>query len=389
MLKRLPVVLALIYIFDRVLKLVAVAHFFRRPPAPAPPVWPTVTLIQPVTRATHDLNATLRTRTALDYPAPQQHLLVCDAADTATQSLVRALIAAHPDWAAQLLLAAPDGGAIASKITKIEIALPHATGDVLVCVDDDIALRPNALRVLVPPLFQPGIGATFGLACYTNWSNIPSALMSAFVNANALLSYIPLTYLTDPFTITGHCFALRRTVWHAAGGLSGMPGRFDDDHELARRVRGLGLRAAQTPLIYDVDNRLGTLAAYRAQMRRWFAMPRVAMAPFLTPREQMASLLGSAASLIPPLLLVLAALRRTRVAWGALAAALACFAGGYAWCERAYLRRHTPSCRWPLVVVSALFTPLEVLAALAAGNEIEWRGQRLRLARGGGYEVLE
>ncbi|MFN8477912.1 MAG: hypothetical protein U0074_08875 [Kouleothrix sp.] len=49
---------------------------------------------------------------------------------------------------------------------------------------------------------------------------------------------------------------------------------------------------------------------------------------------------------------------------------------------------HTP-CRWPLVVVSALFTPLEVPAALAAGNEIEWRGQRLRLARGGGYEVLE
>ncbi|MFN8477913.1 MAG: hypothetical protein U0074_08880 [Kouleothrix sp.] len=41
--------------------------------------------------------------------------------DTATQSL-RALGLQHRDWAAILLFAAPDGGAIASKI-KIEIAL--------------------------------------------------------------------------------------------------------------------------------------------------------------------------------------------------------------------------------------------------------------------------
>ena len=384
----LPTILALLYAADRALKLLAVARFFRRPAPPAPAAWPAVTLIQPVTRAAHDLRATLRTRAALDYPAPQQHLLVCDAADTTTQALVRALIAEHPDWPAQLILAAPDGGALASKIAKIRAALPRATGAALVCVDDDIGLRPDALRILIPPLLQPGIGASFGVAWYVNWSNVPSALMSAFVNANALLSYIPLTFLAEPFTITGHCFALRRAVWDAAGGLERMAGRFDDDHELARRVRALGLRAAQTPLLYDADNRLATLAAFHAQMRRWFVMPRMAMAPFLTRREQAASALGSAGNMILPLLLGLALLRRNRATWGALAAALACFAGGYAWCERAVWQRNTPLGRWPLVLGIALFGPLEVLAALRAGDTVEWRGQRLRLARGGGYEVL-
>ena len=387
-LNHLPAALALLYAADRALKLLAVARFFRRPAPPAPEEWPAVTLIQPVTRATHDLRATLRTRAVLDYPAPQQHLLICDAADAATQAFVRALMAEHPSWPAQLILAAPDDGGLASKITKITTALPHATGAALVCVDDDIALRPDALHILIPPLFQPGVGATFGVACYTNWSNVPSALMSAFVNANALLSYIPLTWLAEPFTITGHCFALRRTVWDAAGGMDRLHGHFGDDHEMARRVRALGLRAEQTPLIYDVDNAFGTLAAFHAQMRRWFVMPRMALVPFMTRREQAASTLGSVGNLLLPILLGIALLRRDRAGWGALAGALMCFAGGYTWCERAVLKRNTPLGRWPLVLLVALFGPLEVIAGLLAGDTIEWRGRRLRLIRGGTFEVL-
>lgn len=34
-------------------------------------------------------------------------------------------------------------------------------------------------------------------------------------------------------------------------------------------------------MIYDVDDHLPTLAAYLAQMRRWFVFPRLLMAPYL------------------------------------------------------------------------------------------------------------
>jgi ceramide glucosyltransferase len=53
-----------------------------------------------------------------------------------------------------------------------------------------------AARILIPFLYQPQVGAVFGLACYTNWRALWSSLMSGFVNANALLSYIPISYLT-------------------------------------------------------------------------------------------------------------------------------------------------------------------------------------------------
>lgn len=385
---RLAAWLLLLFAGDRLLKLAAVVHFFQKPRPLPPAAWPGVSLIQPITRSSHDLRHVLVARCRLRYPAAVQHLLVCDVADHGSQAICRALMAEFPNWQATLLLVEPDSGVVASKITKLQAALPHASGDVLCFVDDDVALRHDALGVLVPHLFAPQAGAAFGLACYTDWTTPWSSLISGFVQANALLSYVPLAYLAEPFTITGHCFALRRAMFQAAGGFDDMAQRIDDDHELARRVRRRGLRCVQTPLIYDVENRIASFAEYRVQFKRWFVLPRQTMAPSLTPREQAVSLLGSAGSLLPPLLGVLALFTGRRSAWQALAGSLGLFAAVYAFCERRYLGRHTPIQRWPLLLVVALVTPLHILAALCSDNQIEWRGQRLRVRRGGQFEVI-
>ncbi len=257
--QRLISALVALFCLDRLLswRRWPISFVARRPAAPAE--WPSVTLIQPITRGVHDLASNLRKRLELDYPAPIQLLFVCDAHDQASQAICQAVCALNPQADVQVLLVEAEHGRLASKLEKIQAALPKATGEVLWFVDDDIALRPDALRVLLPELAQPEAGAAFGLACYTNWRDPWSSLMSAFVNANALLSYIPLTYLAEPYTITGHCFALRRAVFDAVGGFEHMDGRVDDDHELARRLRRHGLRSIQTPMIYDVDNELPTL----------------------------------------------------------------------------------------------------------------------------------
>jgi ceramide glucosyltransferase len=146
------------------------------------------------------------------------------------------------------VLVAGRTGAVASKVEKLQAGLASARGAVLCFVDDDVELRPDALSICARHLARPGVGAVFGLACYTSWSTLWSSLMSAFVNANALLSYVPLTYLTDPFSITGHCFALRAEVLHAAGGFAGLERHIDDDHALARRVRRrLGCASCRRP----------------------------------------------------------------------------------------------------------------------------------------------
>jgi ceramide glucosyltransferase len=256
-------------------------------------------------------------------------------------------------------------------------------------LDDDVAPRPQALRELIPYLDLPGAGAAFGLACYTNWGGFWSSAMSGFVNANALLSYIPATYLTEPFTITGHCFALRRAIFDAIGGLEDMAGRVDDDHELARRLRRRGLRSIQTPMIYDVDNDLPTLQAYLAQMRRWFVFPRLLMAPYLSPRERVATALGGVGTLLPSLIALLALWSRSWPALRGVAIMLGAFVGVYLAGERRYLGRTMPARGLAALLVAALVAPLQIVWGLLAGDEVQWRGQRLRIRRDGVAEVLE
>jgi len=378
---RLAMGLALFYGVDRLLKLWALHHFFRQPAPPSPVGgWPTVTLLSPITRGVSNLPNALACRAGLVYPAAVQHLLICDEGDGEAIACCRAWQAAHPTLASTLFVVATAERAIATKIEKLNAALPHATGDVLLFVDDDVALRPTTLTTLLPHLATARAGAVFGLACYSSWHNLPTSLMSAFVNGNALLSYVPLTYLAESFTITGHCFALRRADFIAVGGLENLDKRVDDDHELARRLRKVGLRSVQTPLIYDVENHFPSLAGYVQQMRRWFVFPQWMMVPHLTVHERMAMTAGSLSTAVPPLLALLALLTRRTTVWRALAGTLLVLNGVQWFCEHCYLGRRTPWYWWPLYSVSALLAPLQILAALLDRRTVHWRGQRLRFA---------
>ena len=385
----LSTLLAVLYTADRLLKLAAVADFFARRPPPPPANWPSVTLIQPITRGAQDLANVLACRAALRYAGPVQHLLVCDRTDAATQTHCAAWQTAHPTLDVTILPVDSVGG-VATKVAKMQIALPHAAGDLLCFVDDDVALRPDALASLAAHLQPADVGAVFGLACYTNWRNAPSSLMSGFVTANALLSYIPLTYLTAPYTITGHLFALRRRDFAAIGGLDGLDeaARIDDDHELARRVRRAGLRCVQTPVIYDVHNDFAAFSDYANQMRRWFVIPKQTMLPQLTRDEQLVSLIGSLGNTLLPLLALLALAARTRRTLANLAGSTAIFAAVYALSERRWLRRRTPRRGWPWVIAAAFLAPLQALAALSAGDAFTWRGVRYRLHRDGRMERI-
>lgn len=383
--------LTTLFVLDHLLKLAAILHFFQRNPASpqaSPQEWPSISLIQPVTHGVQGLLSNLRSRAHLSYAGTIQHLLICDADDLPTQAVCRAYMDEFPALHSHLILVAGNDSHPASKIEKIQAALAEAHGEIVWFLDDDVTLRPDAPAILLPYLFQPSVGAVFGLAYYTNWSNPWSSLMSVFVNAQALLSYIPLSYLTEPFTITGHCFALRHDVFERVGGFAQMEQRIDDDHELARRVRHAGLQIVQTPLIYDINNELSSRKAYMAQMKRWFIFPRQSMVPFMSVREQWLSILGSIGNLFPPLLLVLALLTGRRSAIAGVRTSLSLSATMYALCEHRYLKRQTPPIGWLLLPIVVLLTPLHILAVLFSNNEIEWRGQRLRIARGGKMEVV-
>ncbi len=215
-LDKLTYSLSLFFALDRLAKLAAVIHFFHRPAPSQLEIWPTVTLLQPITRGANALAESLRARARLDYPASIQHLFICDTRDTESQSIVQTFLAAHPMLRAEIVLVETGDAAVASKIRKLQAALSRANGEILCFMDDDVAPRPDALRVVLPYLYRPGAGAAFGLPCYTNWRTPWSSLMSGLVNANMLLSFVALTYLAEPFRITGHIAAFRHDLPGAA-----------------------------------------------------------------------------------------------------------------------------------------------------------------------------
>ena len=203
-----------LYLLDRLLRLAAIWHFFRRPDPPPPADWPTIALVQPITTGAANLIENLHARFTQVYPGRVQHILVCDADDTASQAVCQRALTAAPSVETQLVLVQsrfgqPKGSAIASKIEKLNAGLSKASGEVFCFIDDDIEPPPNTLRRFVCYLHQPNVGAVFGLPCAASWTTPWSTLMTLFVNSNALPTYVPLTYLSDPVAITGHLFALR------------------------------------------------------------------------------------------------------------------------------------------------------------------------------------
>jgi ceramide glucosyltransferase len=384
MLITLALIISAFYIFDHAWKVAAIAHFFRRPAPPVPQPWPSLSLVQPITASPNDLEAVFTLRAQKPYPGNLEQVLVFDATDSDSQAIFQKVQEKFPAWQPTIVLTDAPGG-VALKTVKQLAGLEQATGEIICFIDDDILLRPETLPTLVRHL-EAGIGATFGLACYTNWRTVWGGLMSAFVNANALLNYIPPTYLADPYTITGHLYALRRADFDAIGGLAGMEQRLDDDHELARRVTKAGLRNRQTPALYDVDNDLPTLSAFLAQMKRWFVFPREMMLPGAPLPAQALTFAASLPNLLPGFILLIALLERS--AAPALAACLLAFYAAYIWNTHAYLQRPTPPWGWALLLLVALVLPFQILFLLFSNNTILWRGQKIHVRRGGEYDRL-
>ena len=398
---RFAVGLAALYALDRAAKLLALGALLRRPTPTPPAVWPPVTMLHPITTTIggrSPLATNLRACARLEYPAPRRHILICDAGATDTLATCRAFLAAHPALDAALVIVPREDGPVASKIVKLLAGLAHAApcpdedAAVLCFIDDDIAPRPDSLRGLVAALGEgtDRIGAVFGLSCYTNWRGPWSSLLSELNNANVPGASAALTHLAPPPRMVGHLVAYRWRLFARAGGLDGLADQIDDDFAFARRLRAIGAAIVQTPVVYDVDNDLASWPAFARQLRRWFVLPRQAMVGALSGREATAGIVVSLGVLLPPLVALLAALARRRTATMALGVTLLAYLLSARANERLLQNPAPRPCGrlWmhPLVVCAL---PVGTLAAaLFADDEVEWRGQRLKIAPGGRFERL-
>ena len=78
---RVALGVAALSVVDRAVKLALMSRFFARRLPEEPASWPTVTMLESVTRGSSGLRANLEARTRLEYAARVRRVLICDAGD--------------------------------------------------------------------------------------------------------------------------------------------------------------------------------------------------------------------------------------------------------------------------------------------------------------------
>ena len=117
--------------------------------------WPAVTITVPVYNAASNIELTLSTLLALDYPKDRlQILVISDASNDGTDAIVQSFA----DRGVELLRLPVRRG----KTVAENAALSVSRADILVNVDSTILVPPDSLKKLIAPFADPTIGVASG-----------------------------------------------------------------------------------------------------------------------------------------------------------------------------------------------------------------------------------
>lgn len=382
-------VLTAVMLGEKVWRHVMVVRFFRkRVPVQQTPVG-LVSILQPILSGDPTMPACLERNLAMETGYPLEFIWLVDTNDAEADRVCRELIARYPHRTVRLHAIPPPGERDNPKMMKLIEGARLAQGDVICVLDDDTQLPDRGLEQCLPYLDEPGVGPAFGLPYYINFDNVWSSLVSYFVDSHSLLTYVPYTALTEPFTINGMFYAIRCEVFEAVGGFEGLQNTLADDFAVAQRFREHGLRLAQTPLLHGISTEVSGPRHYLSLIQRWFIFPRESLMRHLGAREQAVLYLGGIVPALYPLYLLLSLARRPTA--GKAAYTLLYFAYSFAvfvHINKAYLRGSAPwRGVWLVPVIQACF-PLQLLAALLSPKRIRWRGHVMQVERGGGFRFV-
>jgi poly-beta-1,6-N-acetyl-D-glucosamine synthase len=211
----------------------------QRPPRVNDEELPFVSVIMPVFNEAAMIKPALQSLIDLDYPA-FEILVVDDGSKDA--SFTRALVLALGDTkVAVRVLSKANGG----KSDALNYGLSKAHGDIVLCVDGDSAMHPQALRFLARHFEDPTVGAVAGCVRVINdktlWSAMQAleyitgyGLLKRAQNAGHVVSVVP-----------GPIGAFRKHAVAQVGGYA--HDTYAEDYDLTVKLLGAGWHVKYEP----------------------------------------------------------------------------------------------------------------------------------------------
>lgn len=385
----LSMVLALFYILSRLIKLYVINNFFSKSSQTRNEKVEdaSITLIQPITKGVTNLKQNLISRLKNDYEGEIKHIWICDLQDIFS---IRVCEKLKKKFISQEITIIKIKGLVpATKVEKINKAIPFVDSQIVGFADDDIEFFPSTINDLVLGLNDEKVGAAFGVPVAARGINFWSQLNTLFVNSQASFFYIPLSYFVKPFTITGHLYLIPAKIYKEIAGLKNFEDRLHEDTYLAQKIRGLGLRIVQTSAKYRVHNNFSSLNDFLKQLRRWFVFTKVCISGVPNVQEKFVTSLLSFDLFLPSLILLFFVINPT-IESGLLIVAI--------WLVAALtisfvLSKHfSEQFLWSdlfrFVVVQFLVPTYILYVYLFATNYIVWRGQKFLLNSGGYFDRI-
>ncbi|HEY2481411.1 MAG TPA: bacteriohopanetetrol glucosamine biosynthesis glycosyltransferase HpnI [Caulobacteraceae bacterium] len=346
----------------------ATRRFLRRR-TQTPTIHRLISVLKPLHGEEPELYENLASFCAQDYAGDVQIILGVQHPDDPALDVADRLRRDNPDHDIVVVRNAATHGPN-RKIGNLVNMMDSARGDVIVISDSDTRVPPDGLGRIMAALEQPQIGLIHCLYRGRPAGNIWSRLAAMDVD----MRFTPSVIVGDALGANpclGPTMALRRETLERVGGLRQLTDVLADDFELGRAVRAAGYRIASPPLLIDHVFPERTAREMLVHELRWARTIRLV---------DPAGYVGSGMSHILPLALIGVA-RSGFSGWSL--AALAALAG-LRLTQALVLSRLMSSdlsLLW-LVPLRDLLSFGVFLAGLF-GDHVVWRGNRLRLARGG------
>lgn len=339
---------------------------------PAPPAAPNLTLLKPLKGGDAHTESCLRSWMAQEYPGALQIIFAVDAADDPVVAIVRKLQAEFPQRPAQLVVCTDHVGANgkAAKLATVEKLAQH---DVIAVSDADMFVPPDFLHQSVTHLANPDIAMVTHLYRLATPGTLAHRCEAVAINADFWSQVLQARALGPLDFALGAVMVMRRERLTGIGGFRALAECLADDYQLGRRIFLQGGQIVLGSLVAECrESPQGWHAVWRHQLR-WARTIRVC-----APGRYFASILGNGS-----LWCGLCLLTTPGLIGGVLGGVGLLLRTAVAVDLQRRITQSTSAIRWWwLVPVKDLLQTALWIGAFT-GNGVIWRGESLRLHRGG------
>ncbi len=332
---------------------------------------PPVTILKPMKGVDEDLEANLESFASLSWPDLQILLAIADPHDPAVE-VARRVQKRHPGKDIQVLVGQETIGRN-PKVNLLHTMMAHARHDLLLISDSNVRATQAYLEATVLPMRDPEVGLVSNPVVGVDEAGFAAAMENLHLTGFIASVNIAAKVLARIDTPVGKSMLLRRQALEAMGSFRAVRNVLAEDNLIGVKLREAGWKVALAGHPVFNVNRRWSLRRLVERHARW-ARLRVWLAPWSYPLE----VLGNPVALAAIFALFGApgglGLLGMTAAVKAVVDAVACRG----------LRGHFPRLRHllasplkDLVVFGIWFVPFWSM-------EVDWRGNRLKLARGTG-----